>query len=46
MEALISVTFLTALFAIVGVVVARFGVDSRPGVGDDHSRSVVDRLGR
>jgi hypothetical protein len=46
MEALLSVTVLTVLFAIVGAVAARFGADTRPGIGDDHSRSVADRPGR
>jgi Mg2+ and Co2+ transporter CorA len=36
--ALLLITVMSGLFAVLGVAASIWGVDSRPGIGDDHAR--------
>jgi hypothetical protein len=40
MEALIPITLFASIVVALGALAARFGADSREGVGDDHARPV------
>ena len=37
-SALFLITFISSIFAALGVAASLWGVDSRPGMGDDHAR--------
>ena len=38
LPAIFFITFTSSLFAVLGLAASIWGVDSRPGIGDDHAR--------
>lgn len=38
LPAVFFITVTTSIFAVLGLAASLWGVDSRPGIGDDHAR--------